>query len=286
MAGRDAGRIRVRRENRGRRQTARLIASLIGAIDSLLSRQVSEILHQPEFQRLEASWRGLEFLFRTAQEVRRLATVQGAVADIKIRVLTVRQRELEKDFESAVEFDQNALFKKVYEDEFGHPGGEPFGLLVADFEFSNSPSDLDLLERMGSVAAAAFAPLIAAAAPALLGLESFTQLERPIELQPDVQGRRYGQWRRLRTQQDARFLGLTMPRFLLRTPYRDDGINRFGFRFAEHAGTGDRKGYLWGSSAWALAAAICRAFGATAWFADIRGMQRGKVAGGLVPGLP
>lgn len=268
------------------RRVSRLIASIIGAIDAKVTEQVNQILHAQEFQRLEAGWRGLYYLWRTAREVRQQAVIHGGRAEVDIRLLTVRKRELQKDFESSSEFDRNWLFQKVYEDEFGTPGGTPYGLLIVDFEFSQSPADLDLLEQMGAVAAAAFAPLIAGAAPELLGLEDFRQLERPVELQPDVQGRRYGQWRRLRSKPDARFIGLTLPRILLRSPYEDDGSHRFGFRFAEGRTSDSERGLLWGSAAWGFAAVVCRAFGTTGWFADIRGMQRGKEVGGLVTGLP
>ncbi|MEI7699708.1 MAG: type VI secretion system contractile sheath large subunit [Planctomycetia bacterium] len=268
------------------RRLQQTLARLIAQIDLAITAQINEVLHHGDFQRMEASWRGLHFLWRTAAEVRQQAAVQGEQTGIEIRVLSVRRRELLKDFESAAEFDQSELFRKVYESEFGQAGGTPYGLLVADYEFSEHPADLDLLEYLAGVAAAAFAPLIAAASPNLLGLESFAQLDRTVGLKSITSGRRSRKWSQFRSHPDSRFVGLTLPRILLRTSFPDDGSGRFGFRFSECSNQLDRSRLLWGSAAWAFAAVVCRTFAATAWFADIRGMQRGRISGGLVSGLP
>ena len=262
------------------------LASLIADIDLLLSAQVSEILHHPAFQRLESSWRGLHYLWKIRREFASESTTEDNAGELVIKVLSVRKSELIRDFNAASEFDQSALFRKVYEEEFGSPGGKPYGLLISDIEFTNHPDDLDLLTSLSGVAATAFAPLIAAASPALLGIDDFKLLAQPINLANIIRGDRYIRWRSLRQYPDTRFLGLTLPRILLREPWIDDGKGRFGFRFHEDCDHPDRSQLLWGSAAWALAGVICRSFAMSGWFADIRGVQRGVSGGGLVTELP
>ncbi|MCA9051623.1 MAG: type VI secretion system contractile sheath large subunit [Planctomycetaceae bacterium] len=274
-------------ETAAQMQEARFrLARDIARIDRLLSQQVNEILHCPEFQALEASWRGLFYLWQSRDALFGEHGFDDADARIEIRVLNVSKRELQKDFERAVDFDQNSLFHKVYEEEFGTAGGTPYGLLVADYEFTNHPDDLDLLNRLSGVGAAAFAPVIAAAAPDLIGLDHFSDLEKPVDLERVFQQDRHRKWRSLRDRVDSQFLGLTLPRVLMRDPYRDDGGHAVGFRFHEDVQGADRRKYLWGSSAWAMAAVVLRAFANCGWFADIRGVERGVEGGGLVTGLP
>ena len=261
------------------------LARDIGRIDQLLSDQVNEILHHPTFQALESAWRGLRYVWQTRKELLTERGLDDKAADIEIRVLNVSKRELKKDFEDAVDFDQNTLFKKVYEEEFGTAGGHPYGLLVANYDFTNHPEDIDLLSQLSGIGAAAFAPVIASATPALLGLDDFSALEQPVDLEHIFQQPKHRKWRSLREKPDAQFLGLTLPRILLRAPYRNDGLHRHGFCFREQIETGDRSRYLWGSSAWAMAAVVMRAFSTSAWFADIRGVERGVEGGGLVTGL-
>ena len=262
------------------------LAALIADIDLLLSAQVNAVLHHPAFQKLESSWRGLHYIWKIRREFASESTTEGNYGDIVLKVLSVRKSELIRDFNAASEFDQSALFRKVYEEEFGSPGGKPYGLLISDIEFTNHPDDLDLLTSLSGVAAAAFAPLIAAASPALLGIDHFKLLDQPINLPSIVRGDRYIRWRSLRQDRDTRFIGLTLPRVLLREPWIDDGKNHFGFRFHEDVDQPDRSHLLWGSAAWALAGVICRSFAMSGWFADIRGVQRGVDGGGLVTELP
>jgi type VI secretion system ImpC/EvpB family protein len=259
-----------------------LLSRDIARIDALLSEQVNAILHHPQFQGLEASWRGLRYL------------VEGADPEegIKVRVLSVSWKELARDAERAAEFDQSQLWRKIYNEEFGMPGGEPFGVLIGDYELRHRPAadhpidDLDVLESISHVAAAAFAPFLAAASPALLGLESFNQLERPMELGKIFQHEEYLRWRSFRDSEDSRFVGLTLPRVLMRLPYRADGSRADGFRFHEDVEGPDSRKYLWGNAAYAFGAVLLRAFTESRWLAEIRGVKRDELGGGLVTGLP
>ena len=264
----------------------RQFAKDIARIDTLLSRQVNAILHHRRFQALEAAWRGLDLLTRTAEKLTLENEREGENNEIRLRVLNVSRKELQKDFEDAVDFDQNALFKKVYEEEFGTAGGNPYGTLIANYEFTNHPDDIDLLAQLSGVGAAAFAPVIASASPALLGLDSFQTLEQPVDLEKILQQPKHRKWRSLRERPDSQFLGLTLPHVLMRTPYADDGANHHGFRFREEVEGADNSRYLWGSAAWGMATVILRAFANSGWFADLRGVERGVEGGGLVTELP
>lgn len=261
----------------------------IARIDDLLDRQVNAILHAERFQRLEASWRGLRFL------VDRLPDTEvewgvGRQRMVQVRMLNVSFDELRKDAERAIEFDQSQLFRKVYGEEFDMPGGTPYSALVGDYEFTNHPNDLMVLRNMARVSAAAFSPFISAAHPTLLDLRSFSELERPVVLEGVTrtmeQEVTYLKWRELRNHDDSRFVGLTMPRVLMREPYRTDTSRVDGFRFQEKTGKPDGSEYLWGNAAYAYAAVLVRAFHECGWLADIRGMRRGEDGGGLVTGLP
>lgn len=257
-------------------QLCGLLTRAVGELDHLLSAQVQVVLHHPDFQKLEGSWRGLRYLVEQ--------TDPGE--NIKVRVLNVSHRELAKDFERAIEFDQSQLFRKVYENEFGMPGGEPFGALVGDFEFTNHPGDLAMLEQIGGVAAAAFAPFVAAAAPALFGLDDFSQLERGVDLEKAFAQLDYLKWRALRDKEDSRFVGLTLPRVLARLPYEDDGSRVDGFCFREDVSGPDRSKYLWTNAAYAFGAVLVRSFAKGGWLAHICGVERDTETSGLVPGLP
>lgn len=276
---------RVPVEERDREQARRTLAKDIGRIDQLLSRQVNEILHHPAFQQLESAWRGLDYLWRTRQELLTERGLDDKAADIEIRVLNVSRKELRKDFEDAVDFDQNTLFKKVYEEEFGTAGGHPYGMLIANYEFTNHPDDIDLLSQLSGIGAAAFAPVITSAAPGLLGIDDFSTLEQPTNLDEILQQPKHRKWRSLREKPDSQFLGLTLPRILMRSPWKNDGGRQHGFCFEEDVESADRSRYLWGSAAWALGAVVMRAFATSGWFADIRGAERGVESGGLVTGL-
>lgn len=260
----------------------------IARLDALLNRQVNAILHHPAFQKLEASWRNLRFLVNQVPE---------GSKDIKIKVLSVSWAELTKDLTvRSLEFDQSQLFRKVYSDEFGMPGGEPFGVLLGDYEIRHRMSaehpynDVDTLSAIAGVAAAAFAPFIAAAHPSLLELSSFTDLHRPLNLSQTFESLDYLKWKAFRKQEDARFVGLTLPRVLARLPYVDDNTRTDGFRFREETANTDperpRGNYLWGNAAYAFGAVLIRAFADSGWLADIRGARRGELSGGVVAGLP
>jgi type VI secretion system ImpC/EvpB family protein len=264
------------------RQLTRLLSRDIAGLDALLTRQVNAILHHPAFQKLEASWRGLRYLVEQVPEGE----------NIKVRVLNVSWKELTRDLDRALEFDQSQLFRKVYGEEFGTPGGEPFGVLLGDYEIHNKPGpdhpfdDTGALVKISAVAAAAFAPFIAGAHPSLLELICFTELERPSNLSRTFEQVDYLKWRALRQTEDARFLGLTLPRVLMRLPYGDDNTRKDGFRFREDVEDPDRRGFLWGNASYAFGAVLVRAFADCGWFAEIRGVPREAVGGGLVTGLP
>ncbi|MEZ6130735.1 MAG: type VI secretion system contractile sheath large subunit [Planctomycetaceae bacterium] len=268
-------------------EAARLtLARDIARIDSLLCDQVNAILHAPEFQRLEATWRGLHYLWETRERLLNERGFDDKPVQMQIRMLDVSKKELQRDFERAADFDQNALFMKVYEGEFGIAGGTPYGMLIADYEFTNHPDDIDLLSQMSGVAACAFAPIITSAAPNLVGLDDFSDLDKPVDLENIFQQARHRKWRSLRERPDTQFLGLTLPRVLMREPWLNDGRHDYGFRFEEDVQGADRSKFLWGNSAWAMGAVILRAFDTCGWFADIRGVERGAEAGGLVNNLP
>jgi type VI secretion system ImpC/EvpB family protein len=258
----------------------------VARLDALLTEQVNAILHHPKFQKLEASWRSLHFLVDQVPEKRKDV--------VKIKVLNVSWKELTNDLEKAVEFDQSELFRKVYSDEFGSPGGNPFGVLLGDYEIRHRMSadypynDVETLRGIAEVAAAAFAPFIAAAHPSffLLESDSFADLEKPFNLPQIFEDLEYLKWREFRKKEEARFIGLTMPRVLARLPYVDDSSRVDGFRFREEVGAADRRGYLWGNAAYAFGAVVIRAFADSGWLADIRGARRGEVGGGVVTGLP
>jgi type VI secretion system ImpC/EvpB family protein len=264
-----------------KQKIAQLLGRQMAQIDALLSEQVNAILHHPDFQKLEASWRGLRYLVEQAPEGE----------NIKIRVLNISWKEVSKDFERALEFDQSRLFRKIYGEEFGTPGGEPFSVLLGDYQIRHrlspdSPMD-DVATLMGlsTVAAASFAPFIASAHPSMLDLASFADLERPLNLPRTFEQLEYLKWRAFRQTDDARFIGLALPRVLMRLPYKEGGRNH-GFRFREEVEAPDRSQYLWGNATYAFGAVLIRAFAETSWPADIRGAQRGVLGGGLVAGLP
>jgi len=269
-----------------RERIERLLSRDVARLDVIIGRQVNAILHNPRFQQLEASWRGLHFLTSQAQAAREQIESEGGKVEVRIELLNVSKSELFRDFERAAEFDRSQIWRKVYEDEFGTPGGEPFGAIVADYEFTNHPQDVELIGKMAEVAAGSFCPFIAAAAPKLLQLDSFATLEQPLNLSASFEQLSFLRWRSLRDRDDARFIGLTLPRVLMRLPYEDDGSRADGFRFREEVEAPDYRNYLWGSSAYAFASVLIRAFGGSRWFADIRGMERDVEAGGVVTDLP
>jgi type VI secretion system protein ImpC len=248
------------------------INSRIAQIDHLISLQLNEILHHPAFQKLEASWRGIKYMMDQSE----------TSSMLKIRILNVSKKELLRDLQRAPEFDQSVMFKKVYEDEFGIFGGEPFGALIGDYEFSKHPEDIELLEKVSQVAAGAHAPFLTAAAPELLNLDSFAQLGDPRDIGKIFDSTEFAKWKSFRASEDSRYVGLTMPRVLMRLPYGKDTKPVDDFSYEEGVDGTDHSKYLWGNAAYALGARLTTAFAQYGWCASIRGVE----GGGLVEGLP
>jgi type VI secretion system protein ImpD len=270
------------RDAAGRRRILLSLQGDIARLDTLLTEQINVVLHHPAFQAMEASWRGLHYLVEQA----------AGVENVKVRILSVSWRDLAKDVERAIEFDQAQLFQKVYENEFGSPGGEPFSVLLGDYTIRPRPSrehpidDVATLTGISHVAAAAFAPFIAAVHPAMFGLDEFAELEQPLSLSKTFDGLDYLKWRAFRATEDSRFVGLTMPRVLMRLPHEDDGARVDGFCFREQSADPARTQYLWGNAAYAFGAVLVRAYGESGWLADIHGARRDVVGGGVATGLP
>jgi type VI secretion system protein ImpC len=244
----------------------------IGEIDKKLSSQLNEIMHAPDFQKLEGTWRGLHYLVHQSETGEAL----------KIRVLNVKKRELLKDLEKAVEFDQSALFKKVYEEEYGQLGGEPYGMLVGDYEFSRHPEDISLLKMVSNVAAAAHAPFVSGADPKLFNMDSYTELSAPRDLTKIFSSVEYAAWKSFRESEDSRYVALTLPHVLGRLPYGESFKRVEEFNFEEFVDGKHHDKYLWMNAAWAYAARVTDAFAHDGWFARTRGVE----GGGKVEGLP
>jgi len=252
------------------KDTEAMINARIAQIDSLISRQLNEIMHAEPFQKLEASWRGLHYLVDKTE----------TGTQLKIRVFNVAKRELSKDLERAIEFDQSQLFKKIYSAEYDMFGGEPFGALVGDFEFGKDPRDVSMLEKISNVAAAAHAPFISAASADLLNLESYTQLDEPRDLAKIFETSEYVKWRSFRDSEDSRYVAMCMPHVLMRAPYEEADVE--AFRFKEEVDGKEHKKYLWGNAAYALAARLTDSFAKYGWCTAIRGVE----GGGIVMDLP
>jgi type VI secretion system protein ImpC len=249
-----------------------MINARIAQIDHLISIQLNEVMHAPEFQKLEGTWRGLKYLITNSETSEKL----------KIKVLNVNKKELLRDLQRAPEFDQSALFKKVYEEEFGVFGGAPFGALIGDYEFNKSGQDIELLEKVSQVAAAAHAPFLTAASHEMFNLESFTELDAPRDLGRVFDTTEYARWKGFRQSEDSRYVALTCPRVLLRLPYGKDTVPVDGFNYEEKVDGTDHNKYLFGNAAWALGTRLTNAFAMYGWCACIRGVE----SGGLVEGLP
>lgn len=245
-------------------------------IDHLLNDQVNQIIHHESFQALESAWRGLRLLIDES----------GPHANVHVKILNASWKDLARDFTRAGEFDQSQLFQKVYEEGIGMPGGNPFSVLIGDYQVGRSLADLEVLQGVSGVAAAAFAPFIASADPSLLDLEHFGELERQIDLERTFSQPDFVSWRRFRETEDARFVGLTLPRILMRLPYADDASRIDGFRFREDTADPDGRGYLWGNPAYAYGCVLIRAFATSGWLADVRGVRRDEPGGGIVQNLP
>jgi len=249
-----------------------MINARIAQIDHLLSLQLNEILHHPAFQKLEGSWRGLKYLMDNSE------TGTG----LKIRVLNATKKELLRDIEKAPEFDQSALFKKIYEEEYGVFGGAPFGALVGDYEFGKHPEDMALLEGVSHIAAQAHAPFVSAAASDLLNLDGYTSLDAPRDLAKIFDSTEYAKWKSFRASEDSRYVALTLPRTLGRLPYGAETKPVDEFRYEEHVDGTDHSKYLWMNAAYALGSKMTQSFSLYGMCVAMRGVE----GGGLVEGLP
>ncbi len=249
------------------------IDARIAEIDQLISDQLSEVMHAEAFQKLESTWTGLQYLCKHS----------STGEQMKIKVFNTTKKELVKDFKTAIDFDQSALFKKVYEEEFGTFGGAPYAALIGDFDVGRGAEDMYFIEQMSHVAAAAHAPFISAASPELFGLETFTDIGKPRDLSKVFDTVEYAKWKSFRESEDSRYVGLTVPRFLGRMPYDPkEGITTEGFNFVERVDGADHSKYLWVNTAFAFAARLTSAFESYGWCAAIRGVE----GGGLVEDLP
>ena len=250
------------------------IKAIIAEIDHALTEQINLILHHEKFQQLEGSWRGLQYLVTNTETDEML----------KIRVMNISKKDLGRTLKKykGVAWDQSPLFKRLYEEEYGQLGGEPYGCLVGDYHFDHTPPDVELLGQVSQIAAAAHAPFIAGAGPSLMGMESWQQLANPRDLSKIFSAPDYAAWRSLRDSEDAKYVGLAMPRFLARLPYgaRTSPVEEFDFE--EHTGSGDHSKYTWANSAYAMAVNVNRSFKLYGWCKRIRGVE----SGGSVEGLP
>ncbi len=252
--------------------TEKFLMQVVGDCDQKIALQLDEILHQPDFQKLEGSWRGLNYLV--------MKTETGTM--LKLRVLNVSKDEVLKDLEKAVEFDQSAMFKKIYEEEYGTFGGHPYSCLVGDFYFDRTPMDVMFLEKFSGVAAAAHAPLLTSASPDLFDLDTFEHLGRPRDLAKLFESLELIKWNSFREIEDSRYVSLTMPRVLIRMPYGDKTNPVEGLNYNENVEGASSKLFCWTNTAYILAQRITNAFALYGWTAAIRGVE----GGGIVEDLP
>jgi len=250
------------------------IEAIIAEIDRKLSEQINLIMHHEDFKALEGTWRGMHYLVNNTETDEML----------KIRVLNLPKKDLAKTIKKykGTAWDQSPLFKKLYEEEFGSPGGEPYGCLIGDYYFDHSPPDVEILNGVAQIAAAAHAPFLTAAAPTLMNMDSWQELSNPRDLTKIFQTADYAPWRSLRESEDSRYIGLTMPRFLGRLPYGAKTNPLEDFDFEEETAGGEHSKYLWTNAAYAMGVNINRSFKLYGWCASIRGVE----SGGIVEGLP
>ena len=249
-----------------------LIDQVIAELDSKISAQVNEVLHNEEFQKLESAWRGLKHVVDRTNFRR----------NIKIEVINVSKDELESDFQSVPETLQSGLFKHVYDQEYDQAGGEPFGAIIGNYEFANTVQDITLLLNLAKVSAACHAPFIGSVGSRFFGVKDMEELSLKSDVGPIFEQKEYVKWNTFRETEDSRYVGLTMPRFLLRTPYGPDTVPTKTFHFEEDASGETHEKYLWGNASFAFAANLSRSFAENGWCVNIRGPK----AGGLVEDLP
>lgn len=248
------------------------IEARIADIDNALSNQLNAVMHAPDFQQLEGTWRGMRYLVMNSE----------TSTQLKIRVMNTSKKDLIKDFKGAAEFDQSAIFKKIYGEEYDMFGGAPYAALIGDYEFSRHPEDMYLLEEMSHVAAAAHAPFLTAASAELFNMDSFTELSGPRDLAKIFDTVEYAKWKSFRDSEDSRYVGLALPHVLGRLPYGANNVPVEAFNFEEDVSGREHKQYLWTNAAYVLATRLTDAFAKYGWCAAIRGVE----SGGLVEGLP
>jgi len=254
------------------KDTETTINARIAQIDKLISAQLNEVLHHPAFQKLEGTWRGLKYLMDQSE----------TNENLKIKILNARKSEILKDVQRASEFDQSALFKKVYEEEFGVFGGAPFAALVGDYEFGPGPEDMELLEKIAQVAASAHAPFLSAASAEMFNIQDYTKIGSHRDIGKVFDNTTYAKWKSFRQSEDSRYVGLALPHVLMRLPYGAATKQVEAFNYEEGVDGTDHSKYLWGNAAYALGARLTNAFARYGWCAAIRGVE----GGGLVEGLP
>ena len=250
------------------------IQAIVAELDRKLSEQISAIIHHEDFKALEGTWRGLDYLVSNTETDEKL----------KIRMMNISKKELGRTMRKfkGIAFDQSPLFKKIYEEEYGTPGGAPYGCVIGDYYFDHSAPDVEMLQGMAQIAAASHSPFIAASAPSLLNMESWQELMNPRDLTKIFQTPEYAPWRSLRESEDSRYVGLTMPRFLARLPYGAKTSPVEAFDFEEDVEGADHSKYVWANAAYAMGTNITRAFKLYGWCARIRGAE----SGGMIEGLP
>lgn len=250
------------------------IQAIVAAIDAKLTEQVNRIIHHPEYQQLESAWRGLHYMVSNTE----------TDENLKIRVMDISKKELAKNLKKfkGTAWDQSPIFKKIYEQEYGQFGGEPFGALVCDYYFDQTPPDVELLGEMAKIGAASHAPFITGASPSLMQMESWQELANPRDLTKIFQTPEYAAWRSLRESDDSKYLGLCMPRFLARSPYGANTNPVEDFDFEEDTAGADHGKYAWANAAYAMATNINRSYKLYGWGSRIRGIE----SGGAVEGLP
>lgn len=250
------------------------VEAIIAELDAKLSEQINVILHHEEFQKLEGAWRGLHHLINNSETDEMM----------KIRVMNISKKDLHRNLRrfKGIGWDQSPLFKKIYEEEYGQFGGQPYGCLVGDYHFDHTSPDVELLAEIAKICAASHAPFIAGAAPQIMQMDSWQELANPRDLTKIFENTEYTSWKSLRASEDSRYIGLTMPRFLARLPYgiKTNPVDEFNFE--EETSGGDHLKYAWANSAYAMAVNINQSFKEYGWCTSIRGVE----SGGLVENLP
>ena len=263
------------------KKAKRALQAVIADMNLLINDQINQIIHHPRLQKLESSWRGIWLLVKQSNGTR----------DIKIKMLDIKWSEVVKYINKATEFDQSQLFQKIYSEEYGSPGGEPYGTILGDYEISHKVSkthptdDISALAGMAQIAAASFSPFIAAASSELFGMDDFAGIGHPIDLEAIFSQTEYAKWNSLRQLADTRFVGLTLPKILMRRPYNTRMESYKGLHFQEQ-NDGSTKNNLWGNACYAFGCILIREFADIGWFGHIRGAPRNHLSGGIFKELP